>query len=111
MRKLDVLFANLFFLLHCLVGVFILTGWLFPQIKIFYLLFLVGWLSCWIILGYCPITKWEFGLRRKYDKSIEVNAEAITYYMYKFFKVSISSKGVFIGGLAVFCILVFLTLR
>jgi hypothetical protein len=110
MRKLDILLANALFALHCLIGVFILSGWLFPEIKIFYLAFLVGWLACWVFLGYCPITKWEFTLRRKYNKNINPNDEAIQHYMYRFFKIRISSKAIFNGGLIVFTILVVLTL-
>jgi len=110
MRKLNLILANSLFTLHCFVGVFILTGWLFPGIKVFYLLFLFAWLSSWIFLGYCPITKWEFTLRRKYDKGLDTNAEAIKYYMYKFFKIDIPSKSIFIGGIIVFTILILLTL-
>jgi len=110
MRKLNILIADILFVLHCLVGIFILSGWMFSKIKVIYLAFLIGWLSCWLFLGYCPITKWEFLLRRKYNKSINPNDEAIQYYMYKFFKKKIPARAIFTGGLIVFIILVILTL-
>lgn len=110
MRKLHIFLANTIFLLHCLLGIFILTGWLFPRFKILYLAILILWLSSWIFLGYCPPTKWEFLLRKKYDESIDPNAEAIKYYMYKFFGVDIPSRRIFIGGKIVFVILVTLSL-
>ncbi|GEM_PF-6601147 len=110
MRKLHIFLADLIFILHCILGVFILTGWLFSEIKVLYLAVLCMWLSSWIFLGYCPPTKWEFSLRRIYDKSINPNDEAIKYYMYKFFKIDIPTKKIFNGGMIVFIILVILTL-
>lgn len=110
MRKLHLVIANILFVLHCLVGVVILIGWYFPEIKIFYISLLIAWIGSWIFLGYCPITKWEFLLRRKYDNTIDPNAEAIKYYMYKFFKKDISSRLIFIGGLVVFFVALVLSL-
>ena len=109
MRKINIFIANLLFIIHCLIGVFILAGWYFPQIKIEYRVFMITWLLCWLVLGYCPVTKWEFGLRHKYDKNFDPNAEAIQHYWYKFFKKKIPSKAIFIGGLIVFFILFGLT--
>jgi hypothetical protein len=109
MKKFHIFIANTLFIFHCLIGIFILTGWMFSKIKLEYLTFLAIWLSCWIFLGYCPPSKWEFTLRRKYDKSIDVNAESIKYYMYKFFNKDIPSKSVFSVGIIIFIILIFLT--
>jgi hypothetical protein len=66
---------------------------------------MIIWLLCWLVLGYCPVTKWEFLLRRKYDKSIDPNAESIQYYWNKFFGKKIPSKAIFTGGLIVFFVL------
>lgn len=93
-----------------MLAMFILSGWLFPRIKIIYLAVLVLWFCSWKFIWYCPPTRWEFLLRRKYDKSIDPNSELITYYMYKFFKIDIPSKNILTGGLMVFIILVALTL-
>ena len=110
MRKIDILFADLFFIFHCLFGVFLLVGWFFPRIKFIYLTALILWLSSWLILGYCPLTKWEFMLRRKYNKDINPNDEAIQYYMKKFFNKNISAKAIFTVGLIAFIIFTGLTL-
>ncbi len=110
MRKLNIFVANMLFMLHCFVGVIILVGWLFPQFKILYLALLAVWIFSWVCLGYCPLTKWEFFLRRKYDKNLDPNAEAIKYYMFKFFKKDIPSKRIFTCGLIVFITLTVLTL-
>lgn len=110
MRKIHILLANILFIIHFLLGVFILLGWLFPNIKILYLMILLLWISSWIFLGYCPITKWEFLLRRKYDKSIDPNAEAIKYYVYKFLKKDIPSQTIFMSGIVICIVLVILTL-
>ena len=102
--------ANLIFLAHCLIGVFILSGWYFREVKIAYLALLTGWLACWVFLGYCPLTKWEFTLRRKYDKSFDPYDEAIQHYVYKFFGKKIPARTIFTGGIVVLIILVILTL-
>ena len=105
MRKFSNIFiADLLFVSHCLIGIFILLGWYFSQIKFEYRIFLIVWLLTWLVLGYCPITKLEFFLRSKYDKRIDPNAEAIQYYWYRFFGKNISSKVIFNGGLIVFFI-------
>lgn len=109
MRKFYIFFANMLFVFHYFLGIFILVGWLFPEIKLLYLAVLFCWLFSWVLLGYCPPTRWEFLLRRKYDKSIDPNAEAVKYYLYKFFKINIPSKSIFTGGLIVFIILTILS--
>jgi hypothetical protein len=71
---------------------------------------LILWLFSWVFLGYCPFSKWEFLLRRRYNKNIDQNAEAIKYYMYKFFKKDIPSKTIFSVGIIVFIVLIIVTL-
>ena len=110
MRKLHILIANLIFVIHCLLGVFILVGWLFPKIKFLYLAVLSLLLVCWVFLGYCPLSRWEFSLRKKHDKSIDQYAESIKYYMYKFFKKDIPAQAIFNWGLVVFIVLTILSL-
>lgn len=110
MRKINLFTANLLFVFHCFVGIFILSGWMFPEIKFLYLGFLIGWITSWIVLGYCPLTKWEFKIRKKYNENIDPNAEIIKYYAYKFFKIDIPSKTIYIGGIIMCTILIVLTL-
>lgn len=110
MRKFHIFTANMIFVLHCLVGLLIAFGWIFPKIKTAYLTLIISWFLCWVVLGYCPITKWEFAIRRKYDKSIDKDVEVIGYYARKFFGKNISSRAIFIGGMAIFAVLIVLTL-
>lgn len=109
MRKIHIFIANTLFVIHCLIGVFILSGWYFPEIRFVYRSFLVIWLLCWVILGYCPVTRWEFLLRRRYDNTLDPNAEAIQYYWYTFFGKKVPSKSIFTGGLIAFFILFIIT--
>jgi hypothetical protein len=110
MKRFHLLLANVFFWFHVLLGIFILVGWAFPRLKILYIALLLVWMFSWIVLGYCPVTKWEFSLRRKYDKSIDTNAEAIQFYVKKILGKTITSRSVFIGGGIVFAIGLFLAL-
>ncbi|HEV7423705.1 MAG TPA: DUF2784 family protein [Candidatus Paceibacterota bacterium] len=100
MKKFDLLVANFLFVLHILVAGIILFGWLFPQIRILYLGILILWPLCWIFLGYCPFTKWEFFFRKKFEKHIRYHKEFIHYYMHKFFKINIPVRTIFMYGLA-----------
>ncbi|MCC6520881.1 DUF2784 family protein [Candidatus Nomurabacteria bacterium] len=109
MRKFHIFLANTLFVAHCLFAIFILSGWIFPEIKVLYLAVLLIWISCWIFLGYCPPTKWEFMLRKKYNDNIDPNTEFIQHYAYTFFKKNISSRTVFIVGIITCAILLLLT--
>ena len=108
-RNFHIFLADAIFALHCIIGIFILTGWYFPQIKIAYIIFLLCWLFCWFILGYCPVTYWEFALRRKYNPALDPKEEALQHYMNKFFNINLSSRGILKIGLVVFVILITLT--
>jgi len=110
MKKIHIFFANSIFVLHCVLAIFILTGWLFPSIKIYYLFTLLLWISSWIFLGYCPPTKWELLLRKKYDSTIDPHTEIIQFYMKKIFKKNISSKTIFATGMIVWILLFTLSL-
>ncbi|MFA6397771.1 MAG: DUF2784 family protein [Candidatus Paceibacterota bacterium] len=110
MKKLHTFFADTIFVAHCFVGIFIAVGWMFPKIKIFYLIFMALLLSSWIFLNYCPLSKWEFALRKKYDETVDIDTEIIQHYAYKFFKLKIPSKFIFVLGLFAYIVLVFLTM-
>ena len=110
MKKIHITIANILFLLHFLFAVFLIFGWLFPQIKVLYLTILIGWLLSWIILEYCMFTKWEFILRKKYNKNIDTNAEFIKYYMNRFFKKDWSSKAISTVALILFFVFLVLAL-
>jgi hypothetical protein len=105
-KRATLLLADTVFVIHCLIGVCIVSGWYFPAVQVAYITLLILWISCWIFLGYCPLTKWEFLLRRKYDQSVDPEAEIIQYYAYKLFKQRISSKVILGCGIALFIVLV-----
>ncbi|MFM7088703.1 MAG: DUF2784 family protein [Candidatus Paceibacterota bacterium] len=109
-RKLILGLANILFVSHLILGIVILTGWLFPQFKYFYIGLLFFWMGSWLILGYCPPTKWEFLLRKKYNENINPNSEFIQYYMFKFFNKNISSNKIMTGGIVIFSVLLLLTI-
>ncbi len=107
-RWLYIWSANLVFLLHIALGIFLLFGWWFPQIKYIYLVILIGWPLCWMILRYCPLSVWEFWLRKQYDPTIDIQSEVIQHYIYTFFGIRIPTTVIYTGGLIVFLILVIL---
>ncbi len=110
MKKINLFVANALFVLHLLVGIILLCGWLFPRFRILYLILLVGWPLSWILFGYCPITKWEFLLRRKYRKDIDSDNEFIQHYLYEFLDVYIPTPAIFAAGMALFLILLILSI-
>lgn len=102
--------ANTLFVLHFIIGGFLVFGWFFPEIKYFYLAVLISWPACWIFLGYCPITKWEFMFRKKYNPQIDTNEEFIRHYVQVFFQKDLPSRTIFTVGLVVFALLLALCL-
>jgi hypothetical protein len=102
--------ANALFTLHLMVGALILTGWMFPEIRAPYLMLLIGWPLCWIVFGYCPLTKWELKLRNVSIADEDLNGEFTKYHMKRFFNVDLPSRPIFITGTFLFLILLFLTL-
>ncbi len=84
--------ANLIFFSHILLGAFYLIGWYFSEIQTIYFILMSLWIGSWIFLGYCPLSKLEFSLRRQYDESIDENREILQYYIEKIFKYKVPSK-------------------
>ena len=88
-KKSDLLVANILFVLHFIFMGIILFGWMFSEIYFLYIAVLLITLFCWIFLGYCPVTKWEFKIRRKYEPGLNYKNEYMEYYVSKFFKINI----------------------
>ncbi|WP_207420797.1 DUF2784 domain-containing protein [Desertivirga brevis] len=67
LQILDVFFT----LLHLVIILFNLFGWLFPKLLKYHLLFALVTLGCWFVLGiwygigYCPITDWQWQIKEK----------------------------------------------
>lgn len=61
-------------ILHLVIILFVMTGWLFSVSRPFHLAFILLVLSCWFILGrwfgygYCPVTDWQWKLKAHFGK-------------------------------------------
>ena len=88
-KTIDFWKVNILFLIHFILVFIIFFGWMLPSVHFIYISVLFATLLCWTFLGYCPITKWEFNIRRKYEPELDYRNEYIEYYFSKFFKVNI----------------------
>ncbi len=89
----------LFSATHVLVLIVIIFGFLLPQNWTYlYISVLSVTLLSWVLLGYCPLTKWEFDLRKKYSTFPEYHYEYLHYWGYKLFKININPKIIRIVG-------------
>jgi hypothetical protein len=87
--------AELIFCLHIVAVVVIHLGWLFPEYRLAYLIFLVLVLAQHFILGYCVFTPWEFYFRREIDPNFSKPKTSFTAtYMKRFFGVVITERSV-----------------
>jgi hypothetical protein len=102
--------ADVLFVLHLLFGVLLLVGWAFSEYRVWYLIILAVWPLSWIALGYCPFTKWELLLRQKARPELDTSEEFIMYYAWKFFRIRIPARVVYVGGLMLFVVLLVLSL-
>lgn len=92
--------ANLVLALHFCFAIFVLIGWYFQSVSWLYYAAMISWFYSWFLLGFCPLTKWEFLLRRYYDDSIDINREFITYHLEKQFGITVAKERILvIGGL------------
>lgn len=101
--------ANIIFIGHLCFGLFVLSGWYFNSIELIYLLVLTAWMSCWVFLGYCPVSRWEFTLRNKYDSNIEPNTDIMSHYINKILGTKVTKDQVVRVGMCVFLVLVLAT--
>lgn len=86
------IFANVVFLFHVLVVFIILFGWYFPTLKLVYICILLVTLLSEILLGYCPLTKLEFDLRKKLIPSLNYDYSFLSYYIYRLFHINVPGK-------------------
>ena len=72
-------------LLHLSIIGFNLFGWIFPKARKWHLSFVLLTAASWLILGtwfglgYCPITDWQWNVKRKLSETDLPNS-FITYY-------------------------------
>lgn len=86
------------FALHCVVGVIIFLGWLWPSIWPLYIAILVYVFFQNLILGYCILSRWEFSLRRMLNPRLRYTYNFTTYYTYKLTHRRLSTRFVQVIG-------------
>ena len=59
--------ADAIFILHFLLVLFVVFGWLTPRLWPWYMAALVVTLISDMVFGYCILSKWEFDLRKKHN--------------------------------------------
>ncbi len=74
--------ADLLFAIHLLTVAIILFGWAIFSIRIMYLTVIFLTLVSEIYLSYCPLTKWEFDLRKKHNPNLNYDYAFLNYYGY-----------------------------
>ena len=98
MRTIEQLGAVSIFAVHCVIGIFIFFGWLWPQYWAVYALLLVYLLVQNVVLGYCVLSRWEFSLRRMLNPRIRYEYNFTTFYTYKLTNRRLSTRFVQIAG-------------
>lgn len=78
--------AELLFVLHTVLMIIIVIGWLFPEPYYYlYVAILAATFGTQLIFRYCLLTEWEFYFRRLLDPSIGPSPYFLTYYSRKTF--------------------------
>jgi Protein of Unknown function (DUF2784) len=84
--KLPVLYniaADLLFACHIVIVGLLLFGWISLQLLALYSLALITTLLSEALLGYSPLTRWEFALRRRANPAVFYGKDYLSYYAYK----------------------------
>lgn len=106
--------ANSILSIHLVIVAIMLFGWMFTSVSYLYLLTLVTTLLFELALGYCPLTKWEFNLRKKLEPNLSYDYSFLSYYGYRLFQHRVSYKFIRYSALTflvlsiVFCLIRFL---
>jgi len=81
-KNLYKIYANFVFVLHFILVLVVVFGWLIPG-DFFYvfLIFFSLTLISEILLGYCVLTKIEFDLRKKIDPDKKFDKSCIVHYI------------------------------
>jgi hypothetical protein len=75
--------ADLFFFIHFVLVVIVAVGWLLPILFYTHLSLLLLTLLSEIFLGYCILTRLEFGIRRKLDPMLSFDKSCMVHYIRK----------------------------
>lgn len=84
--------ANVLFLIHCVLVIILLFGWLVEALYYVYIASLFSTLLSHIIFGYCLLTKWEFTLRRRLHPGLYYDSTFIGYYCHRYIQRETSTK-------------------
>jgi hypothetical protein len=69
LNVLYLLLNGLFHFFHIAIIVFLMTGWMFPQVRLAHLALILLTLGSWFILGrclgkgYCPVSDWHWKIK------------------------------------------------
>ncbi len=75
--------ADFVFLVHFALVVIVALGWLFPALFYIHLILIILTVFSEIFLGYCLLTRMEFGLRKKIDPTLSFDRSCIVHYLRK----------------------------
>lgn len=95
--------ADIIWVLHFLIVVIALFGWLAPWLWPAYIAVLVGTLVSTLVYGYCVLSKWEYQLRKKINEQVEYDFSYASYYTYKLTHGRISPNLLKWGGMLFVC--------
>ena len=75
--------ANFIFLMHLTLVCFVAVGWLIPGFFYAHFILLMITILSEIFLGYCPLTRLEFNIRKKLDPTLVFDKSCIMHYLRK----------------------------
>lgn len=100
----------LFTIIHTLLVLFVLVGWIFPPCRKAHWILLILILFAWVVLGlykgvlgYCPLTDWHWDVKRALGET-ELPSSYIEYIVEKITCIDFRKKlvdGFTLGGLIV----------
>lgn len=70
----------------------VLIGWYYPVFQTAHLITASLVLLAEIFLGYCPLTRWEFLLRKKVEPDLNYDSSFLSYYAYKILRMNIPGR-------------------
>lgn len=90
--------ANSIYVLHAIIFLVLVFGWLSTKIYVWYIALIALTLLFWFTIGYCPLTKLEFYLRKKLNPQLEYDFTFLGYYGHTFLQRQISHRFVKYSG-------------
>lgn len=91
--------ANLIFVFHVLWALVAIFGWLIPALWPLYMAVLAATLISLLFLSHCPLTRWEFNMRRKVDPTASSSSVFLAHYLAKLLGRQITDAFILRAGL------------